>query len=626
MKKKLIRMTALVLMVVFAFGTMTFAAADKKKNKTKCIVVTSQEEFDSALKNGNYNYIRICTTEKIAFTLDEKYSNEDLNIIVEAPNATFKSKGTVKSIVVNDAKTVKEYASGNKITINDEKLTISVMEEAKVASLKIASESGEIKVVNDAEIEVFDIAGEFKVSIVQNGEVGELYVHAAGEIELTGTSTKPLPVTIQEDAAGASIVSALPLDASLYSEAAFVLQKGAGNSAIKMQEASIDLKLENKTGYTVTVKDSTGEEISVGNGEEFFSGKTTESAGQTGTDPEDEEESEEPKDLSEDPSDDDGYENPATQTRVEVKGENVTVNGQLLPDGQVAGVTEDRAVDFLPADEQTNELKNKIDALFTDDKGLESLIGSDGLIHYQAGSNLDYLISSLENFQNYDGLAFNSKGTATVVALAPMDLRLSGKINTLLVGPEAPGINIIQERGLVESMLVLEPDSNLFLGGYVRKLYAARSVTVSTLHRHTPAEKTVYVVEPTTTEGGQYTIVTYCTDPTCGIELDSKTYYTDPLPPPVPEPAPEKEPEPAFEKEPESAPAANPCANGHTGGKATCQAQAICTVCGQPYGELGAHVPGDITPSADGNGSIICCKVCGILLQRIPDLVVEPNP
>lgn len=375
-----------------------------------------------------------------------------------------------------------------------------------------------------------------------------------------------------------------------------------------MQEASIDLKLENKTGYTVTVKDSTGEEISVGNGEEFFPGKTTDSAGQTGTDPEDEEESEEPKDLSEDPSDDDGYEDPATQMKVEVKGENVTVNGQLLPDGQVAGVTEDGAVDFLPADEQTNELKNKIDALFTDDKGLESLIGSDGLVHYQVGTNLDHLISSLENFQNYDGLAFNSKGTATVAALAPMDLRLSGKINTLLVGPEAPGINIIQERGLVESMLVLEPDSNLFLGGYVRKLYAARTVTVSTLHRHTPAEKTVYVVEPTTTEGGQYTIVTYCTDPTCGIELDSKTYYTDPLPPPVPEPAPEKEPEPV--------PAANPCANGHTGGTATCQAQAICTVCGQPYGELGAHVPGDKTPSADGNGTIICCKVCGICCKE----------
>ena len=104
-------------------------------------------------------------------------------------------------------------------------------------------------------------------------------------------------------------------------------------------------------------------------------------------------------------------------------------------------------------------------------------------------ANLDHLISSLENFQNYDGLAFNSKGTATVAALAPMDLRLSGKINTLLVGPEAPGINIIQERGLVESMLVLELDSNLFLGGYVRKLYAARTVTVSTLHRHTPCGK-----------------------------------------------------------------------------------------------------------------------------------------
>ena len=52
--------------------------------------------------------------------------------------------------------------------------------------------------------------------------------------------------------------------------------------------------------------------------------------------------------------------------------------------------------------------------------------------------------------------------------------------------------------------------------------------------------------------------------------------------------------------------------DGHTGGTATCEAQAVCTVCGEPYGDLAAHTPGSrkYSEKEDGYYWRILCTVC----------------
>lgn len=50
---------------------------------------------------------------------------------------------------------------------------------------------------------------------------------------------------------------------------------------------------------------------------------------------------------------------------------------------------------------------------------------------------------------------------------------------------------------------------------------------------------------------------------------------------------------------------------GHMGGEATCQKQAVCKVCWQPYGELGAHTP-DGTAGCETD---VHCAVCDTLME-----------
>ena len=64
---------------------------------------------------------------------------------------------------------------------------------------------------------------------------------------------------------------------------------------------------------------------------------------------------------------------------------------------------------------------------------------------------------------------------------------------------------------------------------------------------------------------------------------------------------------------------------GHTGGAATCSEKALCTRCGQPYGELDSsnHAGGRVTRNAvaagctsDGYTGDVCCAGCGAVLEQ----------
>ena len=56
-----------------------------------------------------------------------------------------------------------------------------------------------------------------------------------------------------------------------------------------------------------------------------------------------------------------------------------------------------------------------------------------------------------------------------------------------------------------------------------------------------------------------------------------------------------------------------PLAHTCSGGKATCQAKAKCSICGQEYGELGGHTPGPAATEKDPQK----CTVCGYIIQPV---------
>lgn len=317
MKQFIKRFVVFAVVLTLILGLMPGGSAQAaKKKKTKTITVTTQEELVAALKkyksSGSTVTIKIETTEKSTFTLNAKYSSDLIKIVVDAPNATFKSKATVSSITINEAKSVKEYASGNKITVNDEKLTFTAMPTASVEKLTIASETGTVKVVNNGGIEKVAVKSEVKVDLTQNGEVGRVYVGAAADISVSGTSEENLKVTVQKDIVGASVKSEVPVSVNAYGTVDLTLDKGAENSKVTVKEETAGVKLENKTEETVSVKDSDGKTQKVETGEEITSdnyvgkdGETETPVGETEQPKEEEKKEEEKKDEKEEEKKDD---------------------------------------------------------------------------------------------------------------------------------------------------------------------------------------------------------------------------------------------------------------------------------------------------------------------------------
>lgn len=359
MKQLFKRFVVFAVVLTLILGLMPGGSAQAaKKKKTKTITVTTQEELVAALKkyksSGSTVTIKIETTEKSTFTLNAKYSSDLIKIVVDAPNATFKSKATVSSITINEAKSVKEYASGNKITVNDEKLTFTAMPTASVEKLTIASETGTVKVVNNGGIEKVAVKSEVKVDLTQNGEVGRVYVGAAADISVSGTSEESLKVTVQKDAVGASVKSEVPVSVSAYADVDLTLEKGAESSKVTVKEETAGVKLENKTEETVSVKDSDGKTKKVETGEELTSENYVGKDGETET-PVGETETEQPKEeeKKEEEKKEDKKEDTATDTPVSggTSGGGSS-GGTSTPDPYVPPVT------TLTAEEKLiNELK-----------------------------------------------------------------------------------------------------------------------------------------------------------------------------------------------------------------------------------------------------------------------------
>ncbi|MBR6293552.1 MAG: hypothetical protein IKR54_03075 [Lachnospiraceae bacterium] len=339
MKQYIKRFVVFAVVLTLILGLMPGGSAQAaKKKKTKTITVTTQEELVAALKkyksSGSTVTIKIETTEKSTFTLNAKYSSDLIKIVVDAPNATFKSKATVSSITINEAKSVKEYASGNKITVNDEKLTFTAMPTASVEKLTIASETGTVKVVNNGGIEKVAVKSEVKVDLTQNGEVGRVYVGAAADISVSGTSEESLKVTVQKDAVGASVKSEVPVSVNAYGTVDLTLDKGAENSKVTVKEETAGVKLENKTEETVSVKDSDGKTQKVETGEEITSenyvGKTDETetpVGETETEQPKEEEKKEEEKKDEEKKEEEKRDDASSTT-----GSGVTPGGSTSPE------------------------------------------------------------------------------------------------------------------------------------------------------------------------------------------------------------------------------------------------------------------------------------------------------
>ena len=210
--------------------SVTFKVVDKDG------IVTTQEELNELLESG-VGKITIKTDDKISFKIP-RGSNEQTNLVIDAPNAEVTNLSKFKSVEIKQIaeNTYYDYAIGNNIVVSGKQVRIVVGVNAKVR-IEAAGENTKIVVENDGVIE-------------------ELVLAKGTELEITGSSKEPVPVVVTEP--DCKIRSNVPLDVTASVKTELTLLEGAEGT--KVQVETEDAIPVIKGNVTVEVTIGTGED------------------------------------------------------------------------------------------------------------------------------------------------------------------------------------------------------------------------------------------------------------------------------------------------------------------------------------------------------------------------------
>lgn len=197
--------------------------------------VTTQTELDAALKNTAVTSITIDTTAAASFNIPSgQYNNVDLT--VNAPNADVENSATFKSVTIKAIKndTWTEKARGNSLRVEALKARVVVDAAASVAGITVTSANADI-------------------AIVVNGTAAGITVSAKAKLNLTGSATAKVPVTIAAAATGSELISAIPVILQAAANATIDLLAGAEESTVQVTSPSATVSVKNNTTKKITV-------------------------------------------------------------------------------------------------------------------------------------------------------------------------------------------------------------------------------------------------------------------------------------------------------------------------------------------------------------------------------------
>lgn len=197
--------------------------------------VTTQTELDAALKNTAVTSITIDTTAAASFNIPSgQYNNVDLT--VNAPNADVENSATFKSVTIKAIKndTWTEKARGNSLRVEALKARVVVDAAASVAGITVTSANADI-------------------AIVVNGTAAGITVSAKAKLNLTGSATAKVPVTIAAAAIGSELISAIPVILQAAANATIDLLAGAEESTVQVTSPSATVSVKNNTTKKITV-------------------------------------------------------------------------------------------------------------------------------------------------------------------------------------------------------------------------------------------------------------------------------------------------------------------------------------------------------------------------------------
>lgn len=206
-------------------------------------IVSSQAELDAALADGNVRKITIQTDAQTAFAIAAG-EHKGVELIVNAPNADVDNSGVFGSVTIKAVRdnTWRERAQGNTIRVEALKTRVVVEQEASVPKIDVVTAGADVK------LEV-------------NGSVAHVDMKAALSLEISGSVTEKIPVSIDKEAKGAVLAVSVPVSVSAAADANVAFRKGAENSTLRVTEKTTKVLVDTQVKIEVTKADGTKQTI-----------------------------------------------------------------------------------------------------------------------------------------------------------------------------------------------------------------------------------------------------------------------------------------------------------------------------------------------------------------------------
>jgi len=243
------KFTALKAGTVTITGTTVSGKSDSMTVKVvdEAGTVTTQAELEALLGTG-VQTITLKTTAKLDVTIPAgTYSGTKL--IVNAPNSDVHNSGVFAAIdvVAIAENSWYEDAVGNLLTILADKSRVVVSEKAKV-SIMVTAEGAKLVVENE-------------------GQISEFVVAAPADVEISGDSSKEVPVTVAVP--GITVTSSVPLNVASKAKMDLVLLPGAEKSTVSADSEANVPDISGDVKLTVTIDDGTNKTTKVVEGQKI---------------------------------------------------------------------------------------------------------------------------------------------------------------------------------------------------------------------------------------------------------------------------------------------------------------------------------------------------------------------
>lgn len=177
--KNLKKTMSIVMSLTLALTIAPIPANAATSNAT----VSTQKELNAALKNSKINKITIKTGKTLTLKIAKgTYSNKTL--IVKAAKAALTNNGAFKSISIADAKSFTEKASGNKLTVSDSKLKLTISKDSSKDKLVFNKENANITLVLNGTPSSIKNSKDASLNITNNTTNEITVVNAKGDKEV----------------------------------------------------------------------------------------------------------------------------------------------------------------------------------------------------------------------------------------------------------------------------------------------------------------------------------------------------------------------------------------------------------------------------------------------------------